>query len=362
MTAKTFDIRSLFVRPGDRLKLAAEKINQSRRGLAALVVDENGVLIDIVTDGDIRRAILDGLDMDTPVAALKTRKAPSAYPYPVVAPATLNAAELLAFMRERSVPQVPLVDGDGRPVDVVRLVDLFPHDELGMQAVVMAGGLGQRLRPLTTDMPKPMLPVGNRPLLERTVEMLRAAGVRRVNVTTHYKAEKIREHFGDGRAFGVDIEYINEDTPLGTAGALSLLPASPDPLLVINGDVLTQVDFRAMLQFHREQSAALSVAVRKYDLQVPYGVLECEGAVVRGLREKPVYTYFVNAGIYLLEPEARALIPSGHRFDMTDLINRLIESGKRVVSFPVVEYWLDIGQLGDYERAQRDVQSSQFDQ
>ena len=355
-----FDVQSLFIRSSDSLKLAADRINQSKRGLAALVVDEHLKLLDIVTDGDIRRAILDGLSLDTPVATLKDRKAPSNFPAPIVAPSTLSPAELAVFMRTHAVPQVPLVDDDGRVVDVVRLVDLFPIDEPAIQAVVMAGGLGTRLRPLTADMPKPMLPVGNRPLLELTIEKLKAAGIRMVNVTTHFQPEKIKSHFGDGSEFGVDIKYLNEDTPLGTAGALGLIEETSDPLLVINGDVLTQVDYRAMMNFHREQGAALTVAVRQYDVQVPYGVLECDGPVVSKIREKPVYTYFVSAGIYLLEPQARRLIPRGCRFDMPDLINLLIESKQKVVSFPVMEYWLDIGQHIDYAQAQSDIKSGHF--
>jgi NDP-sugar pyrophosphorylase family protein len=175
-------------------------------------------------------------------------------------------------------------------------------------------------------------------------------------VTTHYKPEKIVEHFGDGHAFGIELNYVNEDWPLGTGGALGLMDAPQGPFLVINGDILTQVDFRAMLAYHQEHQADMTVAVRQYDLQVPYGVIEHEGPRVRCLTEKPLYKLFVNAGIYLIEPSVYSCIPNGQRFDMTDLIQSLLDAKRPVISFPIREYWLDIGQHADYEQAQADVQ------
>ena len=202
-----------------------------------------------------------------------------------------------------------------------------------------------------------MLPVGDRPLMQRIVEQLRQAGIRRVNISTHYLPEKIIEHFGDGRDFGVTLNYVTEDRPLGTAGALSLMEMPNEPLLVINGDILTRVDFRAMLAYHREHEADLTVGVRQYDLRVPYGVVECEGPRVRQLREKPQISFLVNAGIYLLEPSVHCYIPNGQCFDMTDLIEKLLAEGQMVVSFPIVEYWLDVGQHEDYEKAQEDIKA-----
>jgi NDP-sugar pyrophosphorylase family protein len=174
-------------------------------------------------------------------------------------------------------------------------------------------------------------------------------------MTTHYKPEVIKQHFGAGEKFGLEIQYVNEDQPLGTAGALGSLEKSDEPMLVLNGDILTQIDFRAMLAFHRENQAELTVAVRKYDFQVPYGVIQCDGAHVMGVDEKPTYNFFVNAGIYLLEPSAHRSIPLAQRFDMTDLIEKLTAEERRVVAFPVVEYWMDIGRQNDYVQAQQDI-------
>jgi NDP-sugar pyrophosphorylase family protein len=260
-------------------------------------------------------------------------------------------------MGEYTLRHIPLVDETGRVVDVALLNELVKESKLPLTAVVMAGGYGTRLRPITKGLPKPMLPIGDRPLLELTVHQLREAGIRSVNVATHYKRDVIASHFGDGRSFGVEIRYVEEDQPLGTAGALSLLKTSDDPFLVINGDVLTQVDFHAMLDFHREHKADMTVAVRQHETRLPHGVVEIDGTTITRISEKPVLRHFMNAGIYLLNPEMCRLVPSGQRYDMTDLISRLIAEGYRVVSFPIREYWLDIGQVEDYEKALSDFEN-----
>ncbi len=248
-------------------------------------------------------------------------------------------------MTVRLVRHMPLVDEDGRITGLALLEDLAKPVESPMRAVVMAGGFGSRLRPLTEDIPKPLLEVGHKPVIEHIVAQLRHAGVRHVSVTTHFHADKIRNHLGDGSGFGIDVRYAHEETPLGTAGALASLRGGKEPLLVINGDILTAVDFRAMHHFHRDQCADITVGVRRYEMKVPFGVLEVEDAAVRRLVEKPTYSLFINAGIYLLEPAMLDLIPTDRRFDMTDLIQRRLDDGGTVASFPIHEYWFDIGQL-----------------
>lgn len=352
---QTNDVRALSVGAEATIREAAECINRNRHGIA-LVLDDAGRLLDTVTDGDLRRAVLDSVPLTAPVSVLKARKG-EAYREPTVARFGTDRGELLRLLHERSVRQLPLVDEAGRVVEVATADDLLPDEVIPLEAVVMAGGFGTRLHPLTSDTPKPMLPVGDRPLLEHIIGRLRDTGIRRVNVTTHFHPEKIRDHFGDGQAFGVDITYVNEDRPLGTAGALGLLAPPTERMLVVNGDVLTDVDYRKMLRFHLECEADLTVGVRQYDLQVPYGVMECDGPNVRQIREKPVYTFFVSAGIYLLEPSAHRYVPAGERLDMPDLIRRLVDAGRTVVSFPIMEYWLDIGQHVDYARAQDDAQN-----
>ncbi len=348
------------VGPAASLRQAMEVLDSNGRGIV-LVIDETGALVGLLTDGDVRRAMLANVDLGSPVGTVLTLKAESDYARPVTAPGGTPPEALLQVMRERGVRQVPLLDEAGHVVGLVTQDDLLPQAPLPLQAVVMAGGFGTRLRPLTEELPKPMLPVGGRPLMEHIIAQLQHAGIRRVNVATHYKPEKIVEHFGDGSAFGVELNYVNEDRPLGTGGALGLMPAPSEPLLVVNGDILTDVDYRALLAFHQENKAMMTVAVRRYDMQVPYGVLECEGPFVRHLKEKPQVGFLINAGIYLLEPKVYEHIQAGQPFQMTDLIQRLLDAGQVVVSFPVREYWLDIGQHADYVQAQTDVAEGRMD-
>jgi NDP-sugar pyrophosphorylase family protein len=259
------------------------------------------------------------------------------------------------------VDQLPVVAADGRVMDLILRSDLVRQDLLPMSAVIMAGGSGTRLRPLTEDTPKPLLPIGDRPLMERMIGQLRQAGIRQVNVTTHYLSEKIIEHFGNGDAFGVELSYVTEDQPLGTAGSLAKLSKARAPLLVINGDILTRVDFRAMLAFHQLHQADMTVGVRQFDFQLPYGVVDSDGVNVLAIREKPVSSVMTNAGIYLLEPSVTERIPTDRRYDMTDLIEQLIAQGRSVIMFPIVEYWLDIGQMADYEQAQEDFRNGKLE-
>ena len=353
------DLTRFLACPTDCIRAVMACIDRNAKGIA-LVVDLDRRLIGTITDGDIRRAILAGVDLDLPAQTLLDRRAATAHPQPLTARAGTSDAELLRRMNEHGLRHIPLVDEAGRVVDVALLSDLIKGYELPLVAVVMAGGYGRRLRPLTEDVPKPMLPVGDRPLMEHIVTQLRDAGIRQVSITTHYKPEAITQHFGNGERFGVQINYLNEERPLGTAGALGVMRSPKEPILVVNGDILTRVDFRAMLDHHREHQADMTVGVRQYDLKVPYGVIESDGPRVRRVREKPIYNFLTNAGIYLLEPAVVRHIPDGQRLDMTDLIQRMVEEGRTVVSFPIVEYWLDIGQHVDYEQAQEDVRSGRL--
>jgi dTDP-glucose pyrophosphorylase len=351
-------LEDLFISPESSIRDAMERVNANALGIA-LVVDPERRLAATVTDGDIRRAILRGADLSLSVAALLDHAVPGPAGGPIVAPTGTPPDALLELMRHHHVRHVPLLDGERRVVGLVRLEDLVDDREV-VRAVVMAGGLGTRLRPLTEHVPKPLLPIGDRPLIDHILGQLRAGGVHHVSLTTHYKSDAFREHLGDGRRLGVEIDYLTEDVPLGTAGALALMTPWESTLLVVNGDILTRVNYRAMLDFHREHRALLTVGVRQYEVQVPFGVVDADGVNVRGINEKPLLRFFVNAGVYLLEPGLHARLSAGRRVDMTELIEGLVAAGDRVVSFPISEYWLDIGQLEDYERAQADVASGRF--
>lgn len=324
-----------------------------------LAVDAAGKFINTVTDGDIRRAILAGMPLSESLLAILHAKKRNGV-HAITARMEISRDEARQLMISHTVRQIPLLNEDGTIGDVLLFDDLFLGGQDGMEAVIMAGGFGKRLYPLTQDTPKPMLPVGDRPLLEHTVEQMKNAGIGTVHITTHFAAEKIRGYFGDGERMGISVNYVKEEKPLGTAGALGALRRSKRRLLVINGDILTGVDFTRLQQFHVEHGALLTVGLRQYDFEVPYGVVECEGVEVRAIREKPRYEFFVNAGIYLIEPAALEYIPESEVFHMTDLISALTASGRPVAGFPIVEYWLDIGKPADYEQAQKDMEQGKI--
>lgn len=353
------DLSQVCISPYHTLHDAMLCIDKNAKGIA-LVVDNEGRLLYTITDGDLRRAVLHGWTLDMTVQTWAQTRAEHGNLHPTTAPLGTSPADLLNLMTANDLRHVPLIDSSGRVAELALLNEVLAEEELPVSAVVMAGGSGTRLRPLTDNLPKPMLPIADRPLMEHIVTQLREAGIRQVSITTHYKPEVIVRHFGNGQRFGVNIEYINEDRPLGTAGALGLMPPWLSTLLVINGDILTSLNYRSMLLFHQKYKAVMTVAVRQYELQVPYGVVETEGVEIKQISEKPVMQFFVNAGVYLLEPAVRRYLAPERKLDMTDLIVRLLADGHRIVSFPISEFWSDIGRHADYEKAQKDIQAERF--
>jgi dTDP-glucose pyrophosphorylase len=314
----------------------------------ALVVDANRRLLGTVTDGDVRRAIIRHVALDHPVRDIMNAT-------PKTVPVGTGRDELLGILHAHSLLQVPIVDDEFRVVGIETLQDIGHTPQFNNWVFLMAGGFGKRLRPLTYDVPKPMLPVGGKPVLETIVESFIAHGFHRFYIAVHYKGEAIKEHFGNGERWDATIRYIDETTPLGTAGALSLLPSCDGlPVLMMNGDLLTKVHFQDLLRFHEQQGAVATLCGRRYNYQVPFGVIDAEGHVVHGIVEKPVHTCFVNAGIYVISPEAIAAVPKGESLDMPDLLQDFVDSKQKVCVFPIHEYWLDIGQMSDFERAGRE--------
>ncbi|WP_028586180.1 nucleotidyltransferase family protein [Desulfocurvus vexinensis] len=341
------DWRKAAVAPGTPIRELLAAIDASSCQIG-LVVDQDDHLLGTVTDGDIRRGLLQGVELAEPVERVLNRT-------PVTAQAGPGPAELLQIMREKRVRQLPVLDGQGRVVALELLREVLEPESRDNVVVLMAGGLGTRLRPLTETCPKPMLDVGGRPILETILVNFRTAGFRRFCISVNYMAEAIEKHFGDGSAFGVHIDYLRETTRLGTAGGLSLLPERPaESFFVMNADLLTRVDFQRLLQFHGEHGAAATMCIREYSLQIPYGVVRCDGHRILGMEEKPLHTFFVNAGIYVLDPSALDLVEPGVYLDMPTLLERLRAQERLVAAFPIFEYWLDIGHMNDYQRARQD--------
>lgn len=316
-----------------------------------VVVGANDKLIGTVTDGDIRRGLLRGLDLASPVSAIVQRK-------PFVVPPAIDADSVLDLMQANKIHQLPVVDSDRK------VVGLHLWDELQAPAarpnlmVIMAGGKGTRLRPHTENCPKPLLPVGGKPMLEHIIERAHDEGFERFVIAVHYLGHMIEEHFGDGARWGVRIDYSREQQPLGTGGALSLISPRPEEAFIVtNGDVLTDVRYGELLDFHRRHDAAATMAVRSHEWQHPFGVVHTKGVEITGFEEKPVFRSHVNAGIYVLEPKALDMLETGGHCDMPQLFERLQAASRRTIVYPMHEPWLDVGRPDDLENA-RAVHSS----
>jgi dTDP-glucose pyrophosphorylase len=346
---------NLVINPRATLREALEAITKNGRQ-AVLVVEADGRLAGMVTDGDLRRALLRGVPLDGAVADLMN-------PAPVTAGPGPGRAAAVELMLARGIRHLPIVDADRRLVDVLFLEEQIAPPPLPVPAVIMAGGEGRRLRPLTEATPKPLIAVGGKPLIEIMIERLRHAGIDDITIALHHKSEVIRERLGDGARLGVRIDYAIEAKPLGTMGALTLLRGRlRRPFFVVNADILTKCDFRAMWEFHRQQeSAAMTVGVSIHQVDIPYGEFTLHDGRVTRVEEKPRKEFPVNAGIYLLDPSAIDLIPAGEYFDATDMIRVLVDRGRVVAAHLIREYWLDVGRLHDLEKANRDVAEGLLD-
>jgi dTDP-glucose pyrophosphorylase len=339
---------SHLIEAGTSIFEAIRVIGDGRLQIA--IVHENGHLVGAATDGDIRRGILARIPLDNPVSDIMNRS-------PITAPIGTTDEAALAMMRRHSIHQLPLIDENNIIRDIKFLDDLLQTGQLENRVVLMAGGLGTRLRPLTDETPKPLIKIGGRPILETIIRSFATSGFSKFYLAVNYKAEMIEDHFGNGSNLGVEIRYLREPERLGTAGALSLLPDVPShPFFVMNADLLTSVNFRQVLNYHLEHGAQATVCVREHKVTVPFGVVLTDNHHLIEINEKPTYHHFVNAGVYVLEPRALDLVESGRPFDMPELLQRLVEQGRRPAVFPLSEYWMDVGHLDDLRRASLDYE------
>ncbi len=311
----------------------------------AIVIDEEQKVLGTLNDGDIRRALLKGLTLEDSIKDVY-------YKDPTVCNIKESKEEIIKQTILNHVYQIPIVDDENKIVGLEDLATLMTKIDKKNKVIIMAGGLGTRLHPLTIDTPKPLLTVGKKPILQTIIENFESYGFKNIIISVNYKSEMIKEYFGDGSNFGVNIEYLEENKRLGTAGALSLLKEKPDlPFFVMNGDLLTNVNFEHLLDFHSFGNSIATMCVREYQYQIPYGVIETENDQITSIIEKPTNKFFVNAGIYLLSPKILEDIPNNEFFDMPTLFDKLITNQKNVLSFPIHEYWLDIGQHNDFIQA-----------
>lgn len=341
------DISNLKIKANVTIKEALKIIDESAMQIA-LVVDENNLLLGTLTDGDIRRGLLKGLELESSIETIIFKK-------PTVARLNDTKEEILKIALAKKLHQIPIVNESGQVIGIKEIEELVKPDFKANKVVLMAGGLGTRLKPLTNDTPKPMLKVGDKPILHTIVEKFSEYGYTNIIMCLNYKSDIILNYFGDGSEFGVNIEYIFEEQRMGTAGALSLLNSTPsEPFFVMNGDLLTNVNFEHLHDFHLMNNSLATMCVREYDFQVPYGVVNIKDGRIKSIEEKPLHKFFVSAGIYMLSSEVLNYIPENEFFDMPTLFEKLISEDKNTISFPLREYWLDIGRIEEYKKANED--------
>ncbi|WP_010681184.1 nucleotidyltransferase family protein [Acetivibrio cellulolyticus] len=342
-------VNNILVGMDETIKNAMQVMDAGAMGIV-LVVDENKMLRGTVTDGDIRRAILSGKDLDLQIHNIMQ----AGFTY--VTEKQLNRQQILGIFDSKKIKQLPVLNQKKQPTGIYLMEDLFSHPTKNNPVLIMAGGLGTRLRPLTDDIPKPMLKVGEKPILETIIGQFRKQGFTHIYISVNYHSSIIENYFQDGSEFGVNIEYIKEKEHYGTAGSISLMKKYVDsPLFVINGDILTNLSFCSFLTYHNECSNDITVATRNYVFQVPFGVLNCESEKISSIEEKPEFSFSINAGIYILNPDMVDYIPDNTYFAMTDLINMAIKNDKNVGNYPIREYWMDIGRTQDYYKANEEI-------
>jgi dTDP-glucose pyrophosphorylase len=342
-----YQISEIKITPAVTIREALRIIDTGAMKIA-LVMDEEGKLIGTLTDGDIRRGLLKGMEMNDPVRDIYNS-------HPISVRMSDPKEMIIELAISRRVYQIPVVDDEGRVIRLAEIDHLIRQEKHPNTVVLMAGGLGSRLRPLTDNTPKPMLPVGGKPILETLITRFRKQGYTKFVIALNYKGDIIRKYFGNGLTLGVDITYLEENQRMGTAGALGLLDRSPDEsFFVMNADILTLVNFENLMDFHVRNGADATMCIREYGMEVPYGVVRLNKDNIVSIEEKPIQQFYINAGIYVLTPETLNLIPDGLPLDMTGLFEKAVEKGMTTLSFPIREFWMDIGKPEDYERANLD--------
>ena len=336
----------IIVKADDSIVQVLKAIDESQLQIA-LITDSNMKLLGTVTDGDIRRGFLKGLKLEDKIHEVMNKK-------PITAAENITRSQALALMRKRQIHQLPVVDKNGILVGL-HLDDSLITSRLENEVILMAGGFGKRLNEMTENCPKPMLKIGTKPILETIIDSFIEAGFYKFTISLGYLGHMISDYFGDGSKWGVQINYVEETEPLGTAGALSLLKNKPSlPFIIMNGDLLTKVDLKSLLQFHNEHKSIATMCVRGFENNIPYGVVKIDGQRITSLEEKPIQSVLVNAGIYVLEPQCLEFIPKKQFFNMTSLFEKLIAENKMPTAFPIHEYWIDIGRPDEFNRADSD--------
>jgi Nucleoside-diphosphate-sugar pyrophosphorylase involved in lipopolysaccharide biosynthesis/translation initiation factor 2B, gamma/epsilon subunits (eIF-2Bgamma/eIF-2Bepsilon) len=341
------NIDKLLVYSNYSIMKTLEALEIGARGIV-FVVDNNRKLVGTITDGDIRRSILNGVSLDETIEKVMHEN-------PIKMNKGTSLEEAKEIIIKNAVKEIPIVDENNVVIDMITINDILLPKGKENFVVIMAGGLGTRLQNLTKELPKPMLKIGEDPILYHIINNFKQYGYNKILISVNYKAEIIENYFQDGYAYGVKIEYIKENKRMGTAGGIKLAQNYLNsPFFVINGDIFTNLNFENMMDFHINNKCHITIGTRNHSFEIPYGVLETENNIIKNIKEKPEINYLINAGVYCLNPELIELIPNGEYFEITDLINICIREGLKVGSYEISEYWMDIGRLEDYNKVNKE--------
>ncbi|WP_313433285.1 nucleotidyltransferase family protein [Stutzerimonas nitrititolerans] len=343
------NVAEVIVAPEATIREAMRLLDKGAQRIVLVCTPDN-MLLGTVTDGDTRRALLRDANMHDPVSSVMNTE-------PLTVTRSTTREQRLKLMNEHELTAIPIVNEHQQVIELETLHQAMQPEQHENPVFIMAGGFGTRLQPLTDHCPKPMLRVGEKPMLEHLISQFISHGFHNFYISTHYLPEIIRNHFGDGSAWSASIQYVHEDQPLGTGGALGLLPPDlPDmPLIMMNGDVLTKLSYSQLLRHHENNHFDATVCVREDEHRVPFGVIETENELITNMVEKPTYRYKINTGIYILNPGIVHSVKFGQRIDMPTLLERHMQESKRIGTYISYDYWLDIGQMKDYQKAQRDI-------
>ncbi|PTB31256.1 nucleotidyltransferase family protein [Photobacterium phosphoreum] len=343
----SYNWKEILLLPTNTIRDALKIIDSGALQIALVTL--NNKLQGTVTDGDIRRGLLNNISLDDSIEKIMNKS-------PLTADYSFSKSTLISLLESKKITSIPILK-NCELVGLETLHHLLEKPKLDNPIFIMAGGFGTRLRPLTDNCPKPLLKVGSKPILEIILQRFIDAGFYNFYISTHYLPEMIRDYFGNGSKWNINITYVHEDSPLGTGGALGLLPKTIEqlPLIMINGDVLTNLDIKALLDYHNKEDALATMCVREFDYQIPYGVVDKKGNQVIGMTEKPLYKFHVNAGIYVVTPALFNSVRADIKIDMPTLLESCIQQDKKIILYPLTEYWLDIGQMNEYKQAQKDI-------
>lgn len=340
------DIQRVKLAENSSIKEALRVIGIERVRLG-IVVDKHDKLLGVISDSNIRKALINGKSVNDNIASIYTKN-------PLTIKENISEAELLELSSKTDIYDFPVVDEKGKVISIKSVASVLGQKKVSNTVILMAGGLGTRLAPLTKDTPKPMLKVGKKPILETIIERFRAQGFHNFTLCVNYKKQIIEQHFKNGEQFGVSIAYTKERKKLGTAGALSLLKNMQESFIVMNADILTELNFKELLSAHHKSKALLTMCVREFSYQVPYGVIERKDAYINKIIEKPTQKFLVSAGIYVLEPDVLSFIPKNTSLDMPELVANLLQKKAKINSYVINDYWIDIGRMDEFNKANED--------